>query len=1469
MDFSKKEIFFQHPSQYPRPQICPLHHKKNPSETIEQYTSRIKVLVDKLATASVSLEEEEILVHTLNGLPAAFNTFRTSIRTRSGTISLEELHTLLISGESTIEKSSATKASPTAFNAAVHDFHGSCGRDLGFGRLVLLIEKVHEAAVRERKTNDLGTVRISLNWPTQKDRSIVLKVHNADSMMDGLNVVGPDLIGPDVESEGKRGSKEAGRRDDGLGSFGPRNETVIGRCGSSVCGQKLDDISSGSRIEFGDFFNSGEDEPSNVSSGCVLNNQNANVSNVVQNGINKQLIDSKSTWASLFGTSSEESLLYTLPKIIGDKIVVTPPEEVIDQGIKVWENSLVGQLIDSKLPYTVIQHLVEKIWGKIEMPIITILENDLICFQFRRSKSVEWILSRGPWHLDDKSMLLRKWTPGIVPEFFVFNSVPVWIRLGKLPMELWTEAGLAVVASAVGKPISLDLATKERRRLSYARVCVELEAGSNMPAEITVSLRGVDFNVSVNYEWKPRKCNLCCAFGHSGSNCSRSVESKTIQEEVVHKGDDVDSEPCGEVVLESFKQLEEGEIRNSPNRHNSQVEKGVGKSDEFTLVTRRKSELVSVRDRGKKGSPPPLQVDEGTDILNGMKSKAVVDFLGSSSVGFCCLLETRVREGNFDSVSKRFSNSWDYSCSYSNSGVGRIWVMWKKNRFSFSTNVMDEQFITGVVMGDFNAIRVYSEAFGGSPIQGEMEDFDLAIRDVDLVEPLVQGNWFTWTSKVQGFQLNSKVVSFRFFNHWVEDPSFIEVVARRWSRHEGVSPLVSLMKNLHHLKPILRGRFGRHIKSLNEKVRIAKLAMDIAQRKVERNPMSDVLSRQASLATETFWTAVRLEEASLRQKSRIRWLKLGDQNTAFFHRFVYSRMSRNSLLSLVDSDGDGSRVSSHDGVVHMAALQLPISREEVRRVLLTMDSGKAPGPDGFSLGFFKVWVNATAITLIPKHNGAERLEDFRPISCFDLQKAYDSVNWDFLFGLLIAIGTLLKKGVRQGDPLSPFLFVMVMEVLSRMLNKIPQSFQFHHRCEKVKLTHLTFADDLMIFCAADELSIRFIRDCLQKFGELSGLFANPRKSSIFVAGVNNENASHLAACMGFVRGNLSVRYLGLPLLTGRLCSNDCAPLIQRITSQIRSWTARVLSFAGRMQLVCSVLRSLQVYWASVFVLPAYVHNEVDKILRSYLWRGKEEGRGGIKVAWVDVCLPFEEGGLGIRDGPSWNIASTLKILWLMLTNSGSLWVAWVEAYILKRRSLWDVDSRVGRSWCLRAILRKREKLKHHVRMKVGNGNRCRVWLDPWLQGGAILERLVRVLVLVIVGSGFLVVRVVSLLQVYGKLFVLGVVGFFGMIYCGVGEISQNIPFVRGWPLKIGWALEIDYIGGIVRVLRIMASSHRIGHWGVELSWICHQGIGKGVRRKLWRVLWWATIYFIWNEWNHRLHGGQARDPVVLFHLICS
>ncbi|KAA0047412.1 putative non-LTR retroelement reverse transcriptase [Cucumis melo var. makuwa] len=739
------------------------------------------------------------------------------------------------------------------------------------------------------------------------------------------------------------------------------------------------------------------------------------------------------------------------------------------------------------------------------MPTITILENDLICFQVRRAKSVEWILSRGPWNLGGKPMLLRKWTQGIVLESFVFTSVLVWIKLGRIPMELWTEAGLAVVASVVGKPLTLDLATKERRRLSYARVCVELDVDSHMPAEITVNLRGVDFIVLVNYKLKPRKCNLCWAFGHSSGKYPRSVESKVLQEEVVSKiipgkRDELDSETCGGVVLESFKQLEDGEIRSSPNRPSSQVEKEVDKRDEFTLVTRKKRELVSIRDRGKslevtmpnsfgslfkvgdvdkwaltivEGSPPPSQVDEGVVALSGIKCKAVFDFLGSSSVGFCCLLETRVRE-----------------------------IMWKKNLFSFSTRVVDEQFVAGTLTDLLSSVCV----------EGEMEDFDLAICDADLVEPSVQGNWFTWTSKH-----NRRVVSFRFFNHWVEYPSFLEVVSSMWGRYEGVSPLVSLMRNLQHLKSTLCRNFGRHIQSLSDEVHNANKVMDRAQREVKRNLMSDVLSRQSGLATEAFWTAVRLEEASL-------------------------------------LNSDGSKVSSHDGVVQLAVnyfsnslgsqeigyrelslviddiVQFRWSKECCQALQILADRLRVWLPS-FISGNQSAFISGRSIIdnilLCQELVGGYHLYSGKPQCTLkvDLQKAYDSVNWDFLFGLLIAIGTPLKF-------------------------------------------------------------VSWIRACIT-----SPMF------SIMING----------SLERFFHGRKG-----------------------HITSWIHSWTARVLSFAGKLQLVHSVLRSLQVYWASVFILPACVHNEVDKILR----------------------------------------------------------------------------------------------LKHHVRMEVGDGSRCRVWLDLWLQGGPILEQAV-------------------------------------------------------------------------------------------------------------------------------------------------
>ena len=140
-----------------------------------------------------------------------------------------------------------------------------------------------------------------------------------------------------------------------------------------------------------------------------------------------------------------------------------------------------------------------------------------------------------------------------------------------------------------------------------------------------------------------------------------------------------------------------------------------------------------------------------------------------------------------------------------------------------------------------------------------------------------------------------------------------------------------------------------------------------------------------------------------------------------------------------------------------------------------------------------------------------------------------------------------KNGLRQGDLMSPFLFALGMEYLSRSLGSLKHipNFNFHPRCERLGITHLMFVHNLLIFARADPSSVQLIFDAFNKFSSAFGLEANMDKSNMYIAGVNDDEKVSLQQIMNIPFGTFPFRYLGVPLTTRKLYYAESKTLIDK------------------------------------------------------------------------------------------------------------------------------------------------------------------------------------------------------------------------------------------------------------------------------------------------------------------------------------
>lgn len=372
----------------------------------------------------------------------------------------------------------------------------------------------------------------------------------------------------------------------------------------------------------------------------------------------------------------------------------------------------------------------------------------------------------------------------------------------------------------------------------------------------------------------------------------------------------------------------------------------------------------------------------------------------------------------------------------------------------------------------------------------------------------------------------------------------------------------------------------------------------------------------------------------------------------------------------------------------------------------------------------------------------------------DLRKAFDTLSWSFLFKAMERMGfpavfirwvtkcitTCMisvkingalegyfkaESGLRQGDPMSPYLFVIAMEIFSACLKKKTnvQDFKVHCNAQQLRLTHLIFADDVLLFCHADKPSIKAILNGVNQFSAISGLYPNASKSECFFSCVPNDVKQFCLHSSGFQEGKLPIMYLGLPLIATKLTERDCAPLFVKIRRKIEAWTCRTLSRGGRLRLLKVILFAIQSYWTSHLFLPKGVIRKIQSLFSKFLWGGTINSNAQVNVAWHICCKPKMEGGLGIKDLFEWNKAAILFQLWRILQpNRNSLWNTWLWATYLRNKPLWSMKVPYNASWCLKKMLNAREEARLIFKYVPGQDSTFLFWHDPWLNHSSIVNR---------------------------------------------------------------------------------------------------------------------------------------------------
>ncbi|XP_060973884.1 uncharacterized protein LOC133039097 [Cannabis sativa] len=366
----------------------------------------------------------------------------------------------------------------------------------------------------------------------------------------------------------------------------------------------------------------------------------------------------------------------------------------------------------------------------------------------------------------------------------------------------------------------------------------------------------------------------------------------------------------------------------------------------------------------------------------------------------------------------------------------------------------------------------------------------------------------------------------------------------------------------------------------------------------------------------------------------------------------------------------------------------------------------------------------------------------------DMHKAYDKMEWGFLEKVLNANGfnersrkilmacvssvsysvllngSPLKKivpqrGLRQGDPLSPFLFLLCQEVLSKLICRAEERGLIHgikiaHTAPPV--SHLMFADDTILFARANEEEAKNLMECISIYEKWSGQSCSKPKSSVlFSKNLTVQRRNRILGNLNIDQVNGEERHLGNPFVFSRRKKENYARLKESLMKKLEGWKMKLLSYAGRLTLIKNVTSAIPIYAMSTSKIPLSSCRDLDSLMRKYWWLGKvDKDRYLALKAWDQICQPKISGGLGLRRCEDMNRALLAKLAWSLATREDRPWVNCLLKKYCVHENFWCVKKKNNDSFQWKCILESRDIINKGTISIAASGFSINFWDQPWI-----------------------------------------------------------------------------------------------------------------------------------------------------------